>query len=84
MPFELVYTRRAREDIERLDRVVQKRLAKKLIEFSKNPLSYAKPIHDSALGSYRFRVGDYRVVFDIDGNKVVILRIGHRREIYRS
>ena len=34
--------------------------------------------------SYRFRIGDYRVVFDIDDNNVVILRIGHRKSIGKS
>jgi len=38
---------------------------------------------DPALGTYRFRIGDYRVIFDIEGNEVVVLRVGHRREIYR-
>jgi mRNA interferase RelE/StbE len=35
------------------------------------------------IGAYRFRIGDYRVVFDIDDNNVVILRIGHRKSIYK-
>jgi len=83
MPFELVYARRAREDIEKLDRVVQKKLSKKLRQFSQDPLAFSKKIHDPVLGSYRFRVGDYRVIFDLNGNKIVILRVGHHREIYR-
>ncbi|MBU7028007.1 MAG: type II toxin-antitoxin system RelE/ParE family toxin [Theionarchaea archaeon] len=33
--------------------------------------------------SYRFRIGDCRVIFDIDGKTLVILRIGHRKRIYR-
>jgi mRNA interferase RelE/StbE len=35
------------------------------------------------LGEYRFRIGDYRVIFDIEGNEIVVLRVGHRREIYK-
>ncbi|PIU83448.1 MAG: hypothetical protein COS68_03990 [Elusimicrobia bacterium CG06_land_8_20_14_3_00_38_11] len=35
------------------------------------------------MGMYRFRVGDYRVIFDVDKNNIVILRIGHRKKIYR-
>ncbi len=83
MPYQLIYTRKAYEDIQQLDRVAQKRLAKKLEQFAQDPLKYSKKIHDPALGTYRFRVGDYRIVFDLDGNKIVILRVGHRREIYR-
>ncbi len=39
---------------------------------------------DSSLGSYRFRVGDYRVIFDLEGEEIVVLRVGHRKEIYRG
>ena len=81
--YQLIYANRAAQDIAKLDRVVKKRLGKKLLEFAKDPLKFAKKIHDPKLGSYRFRVGDYRVIFDIDGKKLVILRIGHRKEIYR-
>ncbi|MDH4220892.1 MAG: type II toxin-antitoxin system RelE/ParE family toxin [Candidatus Aminicenantes bacterium] len=35
------------------------------------------------MGGYRFRIGDYRVIFDIEGNEIGVLRVGHRREIYR-
>ncbi len=39
---------------------------------------------DSSLGEYRFRVGDFRIIFDLDGDNLVILRVGHRREVYRG
>lgn len=83
MPWKLVYTRRALDDIQSLDRVAQKRLAKKIERFAKNPVAYSKKIHDPELGSYRFRVGDYRIIFDLVGKQIVILRVGHRRDIYR-
>ncbi len=35
------------------------------------------------IGSYRFRVGDYRVIFDIDNGNIVVSRIGHRKSIYK-
>jgi mRNA-degrading endonuclease RelE of RelBE toxin-antitoxin system len=35
-------------------------------------------------GQYRFRVGDYRAVFDIDGSRLIILMIEHRRDVYRK
>ncbi|MEX2720679.1 MAG: type II toxin-antitoxin system RelE/ParE family toxin [Candidatus Wukongarchaeota archaeon] len=33
--------------------------------------------------TYRFRIGKYRVIFDINGENMVILRIGHRKSIYK-
>lgn len=83
MSFELVYTRRAVKDVESLDPLAKKRIAQKIVELQENPLGKSKKLIDSRLGTYRYRIGDYRVIFDIHRNQVVILRIGHRREIYR-
>ena len=47
------------------------------------PSTIAERLTESELGSYRFRVGDYRVIFDLEGDEIVVLRVGHRREIYR-
>jgi len=32
---------------------------------------------------YRLRVGEYRVLFDIEGSTIIVYRVGHRREAYR-
>lgn len=32
---------------------------------------------------YRLRVGDYRIIFSIEGELITVVKIGHRREIYR-
>ncbi|MCL5773652.1 MAG: type II toxin-antitoxin system RelE/ParE family toxin [Firmicutes bacterium] len=83
MAYELLYTRRAAKDIVKLDRVVQKRLKKALEKFPNKPLHYAEKLIEPRLGSYRFRAGDYRIIFDIDGRRIIILHVGHRREIYQ-
>ena len=83
MTFELAYTDRARKDIESLDRVAQKRIAKKIMNLTHDPLRISKKLIDPRIGTYRYRIGDYRVVFDLRGKTVFILRVGHRREIYR-
>lgn len=45
----------------------------------------AKPLVDSS-GAWRVRVGDYRVIYDIEDDRLVILvlRVAHRREAYRA
>ena len=83
MIYELIYTRRAVKDIQVLDRLTQKRLAKKLEEFKKDPLRFSEKLIHAKLGQFRFRIGDYRIIYDLMGSKIVILRVGHRREIYR-
>jgi len=83
MGYEIIYTKRAVEDLSKLDSPVKERVAETLKRYAGAPLNYAKKMVDPALGTYRFRIGDYRVIFDIEGNELVVLRVGHRREIYR-
>lgn len=83
MRFEPVYTHRAEKDIKRLDPKVKERIGKTLLRYCQDPFSYAERLKDSTLGSYRFRIGDYRVVFDLEENELVVLRVGHRKEIYK-
>ena len=83
MKYELVYTRRAEKDIEKLEPRVKDRIGKTLLRYTEDPLRFAEKLSDPIIGGYRFRIGDYRVIFDIQGNEIVVLRVGHRREIYR-
>ncbi len=84
MKFQLTYTQRSLKDLAKLDRIVKKRFAKKLAEFENDPMKYSESLKESRFGKRRFRIGDYRVTFDIEGKEIVILRIGHRREIYKG
>jgi len=81
--YTLLYTQRAERDIARLDSKTKERIGKTLLRYQEAPLKYADKLSDPNLGTYRFRIGDYRVIFDIKGNEIVVLRVGHRREIYR-
>lgn len=77
MKYKLVYTLRAVKDIEKLEPRTKARIGKTLLRYKDNPLKYAKKLTDPKLGSYRFRVGDFRVIFDIEGDEIV------GKEIYR-
>jgi len=81
--YRLVYTRRAERDIKKLESDTKDRIGKALLRYSEEPLKYAEKLSGPILGEYRFRIGDYRVIFDIEGNEIVVLRVGHRREIYK-
>lgn len=79
----------AQRDIDKLDALVAKRILRFLhqrISVLDNPRSIGQALAGSTLGNYwRYRVGDYRIVCDIQDKKVVVLvlRVGHRREVYR-
>ena len=83
MKYRLVYTNRAIKDIQRLEPAVKKRIGKTLLRYEEDPLKYAVRLTESELGTYRFRIGDYRAIFDLEGNEIVVLRVGHRRDIYK-
>lgn len=74
------------KDIKRLDGHNQKRILAKLRLFvaQDEPLTFAKHLADSREGSYRWRIGNFRVVFDVEGDVFVVLRVQHRREVYRQ
>ena len=47
-----------------------------------DPSSYGNRLKKSLRGFWKLRVGDYRVVFSLTGKKVLMLAVGHRKEIY--
>ena len=83
MSYRLVYTQKAVRDIDRLDAGVKRRIGTTLLRFKDNPLQYAERLTNPELGGYRFRIGDYRVIFDIQGNELSCSALGHRKEIYK-
>lgn len=82
---ELVYTPHAVRDIKKLDSIVLKKLRKALQKLQTDPLGLSKKLASFELGDYRYRFGNYRIIFDLDKAKkrIVILKIGHRREVYQ-
>ena len=82
MKYKLVYTNRADKDIQKLPPEIKKRIGKALLKYEQDPQRFSETLRDTKLGSYRFRIGDYRVIFDLEGSKIVVLRVGHRRDIY--
>jgi mRNA interferase RelE/StbE len=68
--------------LKRKDPPVKGRILQKLREYPSAPLESARKLTDPRFGTCRYRVGSYRVVFDLEEDTVVVLRIGHRREIY--
>lgn len=84
MAYRLVYTKRAVKDIKKLDVVAKQRLKKALEKLALSPFDHATKLTDSKIGQYRFRVGNHRVVFDLVGEEIIILRVGHRCEIYHQ
>ena len=74
------------EDIPRLSKSEQRRI-KRAIEskLSSHPVEFGKPLRYSLKGGRRLRVGDYRVIYTIEPDEVIlIVKMGHRREVYEK
>lgn len=83
--YTIIFRPQAEKEYKKLPRKIQIQIRNKLKYYlsTENPLAFASHLKDSSIGTYRFRIGDYRVVFDIQGSTLIILTLGHRREIYR-
>jgi len=78
----------AERQLHKLDRPIQRRLLDWLterIEGCKNPRHFGKPLRGEYAGLWRYRVGDCRLICEIQDGRllVLVIAIGHRREIYR-
>ena len=83
--YKIVVRSRARKQLKKLSPDIQQRIISKLDYYSQveTPLFFAERLTDFSLGQYRFRVGDYRIIFDVVEDAIVIHKVGHRREIYK-
>ena len=81
---EIHYTYRVADDLRKLPRTVQKRIAVKMRFYVKqsDPLAFAKRIQNIDEGEFRFRIGDYRVIFDCFRATIFVLRIVRRDKAY--
>jgi mRNA interferase RelE/StbE len=74
-------------ELEKLDRSVQIRIVSFLrrLEATDAPRGTGKALHGERAGLWRYRIGDYRLISNIDdqARAVRVLRIGHRKDVYR-
>ena len=79
------YTRSAISDLNVLPHEIQKRIAKKMKFFSNldKPLEFAEHLTDFRDAEFRFRIGEYRILFDVVDNFIFVLKIKHRKDIYK-
>jgi mRNA interferase RelE/StbE len=89
MAYNVELSAEVARELRKLDRQQAKRILKFLHErVAKldDPRSIGKALHGSRLGEFwKYRVGDYRLICKIEDDRliVLVLRVGHRKEIYR-
>ena len=85
MTFELRYHPDVRDvDIPQLNETLKKRIKKAIEErLSIFPDQYGEPLRKTLKGYWKLRVGDYRVVYKVEGNEVWIFAIINRKDVYK-
>ena len=82
MTYEILFSDKALKQLKKMERDVQERIIAAMERVRIKPEKYVtKLVGDPG---YKLRVGDYRVIMDIDSKKlqVLVLKIGHRKNIY--
>jgi mRNA interferase RelE/StbE len=79
-------TRTAEKQIKKLDAPAQKSIVRFLrdrLKSVENPRQWGKPLRDDKKGLWRYRVGDYRLICDIQDERitVLVLEVAHRKDI---
>jgi len=84
--YEVVLHPNAQELYLRADRALAKKIARCLEQLEQNPQFHPniKALKGDLAGYYRYRIGDYRVIYSIDDQVLVVavVEIAHRQEVY--
>ena len=82
----VIFADKARKEFLKLDKPIQKQIQTFIVKLQglEDPRFSGKALVGNLAGRWRYRVGDYRLVCEIDDEKIIItiLRIGHRKNIY--
>jgi mRNA interferase RelE/StbE len=80
--YEIKFGMRALEEWSKLERVIKERIWNKLQDCKENPFRFVE--HLEEIDGFKLRVGEYRVIVDIDNLLKIIwvLKVGHRKNIY--
>jgi mRNA-degrading endonuclease RelE of RelBE toxin-antitoxin system len=87
MSYEVVFAPTARREMSAVpERVVPAIIELVYGDLAANPRRVGKPLERELAGSFSTRRGSYRVLYDIDdeANRVLILRVAHRADVYRT
>lgn len=87
MKYKVVFTEQAKKQLKKIDKYIATLIIgwiEKNLEGCDNPRQHGKGLLGDKSGQWRYRVGDYRLICEIQDDEIIILvlSIGHRRSIY--
>ncbi len=84
MTYRLEFKKSVARDLRRLDKAEADRILSKLADELPQRAASCPELTGKFAGLRRFRIGEYRVIFSILGEAIWVMRIAHRREVYRT
>ena len=74
----------ALENLEELDAVIRERILTKVSWLEENFADIVpEKLHRDLKGLYKVRIGDYRAIYSIHHDRIIVEAVGHRRDVYR-
>ena len=82
---DVFYTRKSAKQLKSLPHSIQKRIVEKMRFYANqnDPLKFAEYLSDRREGEFRFRVRNYRLIFDVRANVIYVLKIDRRDKVYK-
>jgi addiction module RelE/StbE family toxin len=79
---EIVWTHKFEQDFKKIrDGATQEKLEKQIRKITENP-SFGKPLRYSLKGEWSIYVKPYRLIYVVQGDRLILLRFEHRKEVY--
>ena len=85
MAYTIEFAKSAEREFKALERALQRRIAIHIEALATDPFPAGTKKLKGETHLYRIRVGDYRVIYKVEGKRLVVLvlKIAHRRDVYR-
>ena len=85
--YSLHFLNSAKKEFKKLDIIAQRKIKEKLLLLTTNPnilKNNIKPLKGEYKGKFRLRISQYRVVFQVKDEEliIIVIRVGHRKEVY--
>lgn len=84
LPYKIRWLDEARDDVRALDQPTAMRIFDGLLRFARSGTGDLTALHGDLAGSSRLRLGDYRVLFRLENDVVLVFGVKHRSEAYKK
>jgi len=81
--YEILYKSSVKKDLKNINKEDAKRILDEIeCTLSQNPWK-GVPLSGKYKGLYKYRIGKYRVIYVVEGTQILVLKIAHRKQVYR-